>query len=231
MPHDADELRSDIATVARAFSRLNYVHAFGHVSRRLDRTLLITPTRPPLGAVRAGDVIELDFEGNVVSGDVGARPIEVFLHIGIYEARADVGAICRTHAHFASTWPPEGKLPAVQHGFGGVVGAVAAYDSTDLIHDAERGRGAARALGNANGLILRGNGVATVGHTLAEAAVRMWSLEERFAQAWRQGVRQAPFSPEELAARARWYQAESERAWTWLKHLGSCDSKTGAAGF
>jgi hypothetical protein len=56
---------------------------------------------------------------------------------------------------------------------------------------------------------------------VAEAAARMWSLEERCAQAWRQGTHASPFSAEELAARARWYPAESERIWTWLKYLGS----------
>jgi len=221
MLHDADEIRNDVATVARAFSRLDYVHAFGHVSRRLDQTLLITPTRPPLVALHGRDIIEVDLEGGVVSGDAKARPIEVFLHIGIYKARADVAAICRTHAPFASVWPAEGKAPPIQHGFGGIVGDVAAYDFTDLIHNSEEGTRAAKALGNANGLMLRGNGVATVGRTLAEAAVRMWSLEELFTQASRQGVYSAPFSPDELAARARWYAAESERVWTWLKHLGS----------
>jgi HCOMODA/2-hydroxy-3-carboxy-muconic semialdehyde decarboxylase len=191
--------REDVATAARAFSRLQYVHAFGHVSLRLQNSLVITPTRPPLAAVRAGDLIEVDFDGKVVSGDASARPIEVFLHIGVYRARADVGAICRTH------------------------------DSCDLIHSPETGARAAASLGAANGLMLRGNGVLTVGRTVAEAAVRMWSLEERCAQAWRQGNHPAPFTQEDLAARARWYPAEAERTWTWMKYLGSADFPGGTA--
>jgi hypothetical protein len=49
----------------------------------------------------------------------------------------------------------------------------------------------------------------------------MWSLEERCAQARRQGAYPSPFSAEDLAARSRWYPAEAERIWTWLKYLGS----------
>jgi len=221
MASGKDDLRNDIAVAARAFSRLHYVHAFGHVSARLEKSLLITSTRPALAAQYAGDILEVDFDGRVVSGDAAARPIEVFLHSGIYAERADIGAVCRTHAPFASIWPADAMAPAIQHGFGGIVGAIATYDSTDLIHSAELGRSAARRLGSANALILRGNGVVTVGRTVAEAAARMWSLEERCAQAWRQGTHASPFSAEELAARARWYPAESERIWTWLKYLGS----------
>jgi HCOMODA/2-hydroxy-3-carboxy-muconic semialdehyde decarboxylase len=225
MSRGEDDLRKDVAVAARAFSRLKYVHVFGHVSQRLEHSLLITPTRPPLAVQRAADIMEVDFEGNVMSGDATARPIEVFLHIGIYKSRAAAGAICRTHAPCASAWPANGETPAIQHGFGGIAGAIAIYEACDLIHTAELGADAATRLGDADALILRGNGVLTVGRTLGEAAARMWSLEERCAQAWRQGAHPSPFSPEDLAARSRWYPAETERIWTWLKHLGSSDSK------
>jgi len=216
-----EDLRNDIAAAARAFSLLQYVHAFGHISVRLKRSLLITPTRPPLAVQRAADILEIDFDGKAVSGDASARPIEVFLHIGIYNARTAVEAICRTHAPCSSTWPANGEAPSIQHGFGGIAGVVATYDSCDLIHTAELGAAAATRLGDADALILRGNGVLTAGRTLGEAAARMWSLEERCAQARRQGPHASPFSAEDLAARSRWYPAESERVWTWLKYLGS----------
>jgi HCOMODA/2-hydroxy-3-carboxy-muconic semialdehyde decarboxylase len=224
MPCGEYDLRNDIVAAARAFSKLNYVHAFGHVSMRLEHSLLITTTRPPLAVQRATDIIEVDFDGKVTSGDAAARPIEVFLHIGIYKARNDVGAICRTHAPFASTWPAGGEAPAIQHGFGGIVDTVASYEDCDLIHTPEMGADAATRLGHADALLLRGNGVLTVGRTLGEAAARTWSLEERCAQAWRQGAHPSPFSAEDLAARSRWYPAETERIWTWLKYLGSSDS-------
>ena len=227
MSQDADDGRENIATAARAFSRLNYVHAFGHVSMRLEHSLLITPTRPSLAVQLASDIMEVDLDGAVVSGDAEARPIEVFLHLGIYAARADVVAICRTHAPAASTWPANGDPPPVQHGFGGICGTVATDERCDLIHNPERGACAARRLGSADALILRGNGVLTVGRTLGEAAARMWSLEERFAQARRQGSSQAPFSADDLTARSRWYPAEAERIWNWLKLIGSKDFARG----
>jgi HCOMODA/2-hydroxy-3-carboxy-muconic semialdehyde decarboxylase len=229
MPGGADDQRDDVVAAARAFSKLGYVHAFGHVSvRRQDsNSLLITPTRPPLAAQCADNLVEVDFEGRVLAGDTAARPIEVFLHIGIYAAREDVRAICRTHAPHASVWPEGGKAPAIQHGFGRIVGDVATFNECDLIHNAEMGARAAEALGGDDALMLRGNGVLTVGRTLGEAAARMWSLEERCAQAARQGGYAVPFSGEDWAARARWYPAEAERIWTWLKYLGTSEAGPG----
>jgi len=138
-----------------------------------------------------------------------------------------VKAICRTHAPYASAWPVSGKAPAVQHGFGGIAGVVATYDACDLVHTAELGANAAVRLSSADALLLRGNGVVTVGRTLGEAAARMWGLEERCAMDWRQGTHASPFSAEELEARSRWYPAEAERIWTWLKYLGSSDADNG----
>jgi ribulose-5-phosphate 4-epimerase/fuculose-1-phosphate aldolase len=224
MSRGEDDLRDDIATAARAFSRLHYIHAFGHISARLENSILITPTRPPLAVQRKEDLLELDFEGGVVKGDPSARPLEVFLHVEIYKQRGAVAAICRTHAPFASVWPAGGDAPPVQHGFGGLSGDIAFYDGFDLIHTANLGASAGHHLGSADALILRGNGVLTVGRTLGEAAARMWGLEERCAQAWRQGSHPILLSAGEMAARSRWYPAEAERIWNWLKQVGQASS-------
>jgi HCOMODA/2-hydroxy-3-carboxy-muconic semialdehyde decarboxylase len=216
MSGDNARLREEVACAARAFAALGFVHAFGHVSARLTSTLLITPTRPPLATQRAADILETDFEGRVVSGSADARPIEVFLHIGIYQARADVAAICRTHAPTASLWRG-GSVPPIQQGFGGIAASIATYDDVDLIHNASLGAAAATALGAAHTLVLRGNGVLAVGPSVGEAAARMWGLEERCAVGLRE--RGAAFSADELRARQRWYPAEERRIWAWLQYL------------
>jgi ribulose-5-phosphate 4-epimerase/fuculose-1-phosphate aldolase len=218
MSEQAEHLRQETACAARAFASLGFVHAFGHVSARCGSTLLITPTRPPLAMQRDADILEADFDGKVLHGEANARPLEIFLHIGIYRARPDVAAICRTHAPAASLWPP--AVPPILHGFGGIAASVATFDEVDLIHNPLLGAAAAAALGNSHALILRGNGVLAVGASVGEAAARMWSLEERCAVALRQGPAAKPFSAEELQARRRWYPAEQNRIWTWLQHLG-----------
>jgi ribulose-5-phosphate 4-epimerase/fuculose-1-phosphate aldolase len=216
MNGDTGRLREEVACAARAFAALGFVHAFGHVSARLASSVLITPTRPALATQRAADILETDFEGRVISGNADARPIEVFLHIGIYRVRADVAAICRTHAPAASLWRG-GSVPPIAHGFGGIAANVASHDEVDLIHNTSMGSAAAAALGNADALVLRGNGVLSVGRSVGEAAARMWGLEERCAVA--QLEPGAAFSPDQLRARERWYPAEEKRIWAWLQHL------------
>lgn len=212
---------AEMMLAARAFARLGYMHGFGHISVRNAGGLLITPTRPPFLAQQPGDMLACDHGGNVVRGDAAARPIEVFLHLGIYRARADVAAICRTHAPQASAIQRLQSVPPIRHGFGGIVDSVAVSDETDLIHNPELGAQAAASLGTADALILRGNGVLTVGADLGTAAARMWSLEERCAFDRLTPDRDCAFSAAELAARRVWYAAEAARVWTWLRQLGA----------
>jgi HCOMODA/2-hydroxy-3-carboxy-muconic semialdehyde decarboxylase len=210
----------DVIVAARALATLGYIHAFGHVSIRWGTNLLITPTQPPFTAQRANDLLEVDDTGAVLAGDARARPLEVFLHIGIYRARSDVAAICRTHAPAASTWPKNGTTPPIAHGFGGFAGELASYSNCDLVHDRELGARAAAALGAAQGLLLRGNGALAVGATLGQAAARMWSIEERCAYSLRTRGDSATFSGADYEARKRWYAIEEQRVWNWMKHLG-----------
>lgn len=213
-----EQAAEEVASAARAFARLGYVHAFGHVSRRLGSAVLITPTRPGMARLRGADVLELDLAGDPPRGTC---PIEAPLHLAIYAARPDVAAICRTHAPHASSWAPARPMPPVLHGFGGIVAAIGRFDDPDLVHDRTRGGQAAASLGAGDALMLSGNGVLTVGSSLAEAAARMWSLEERCREALRQGAEGRPLDAAALQARGRWYPAEVERVWLWLRDLAS----------
>ena len=226
-PDRLERLKADVATAARAFAKLGYVHAFGHVSARAGARIFITPTAPPLATQTAEDVLELDDDGNVTAGAAQARPIEAFLHLAIYRARVDVGAICRTHSPSSELWWGDAP-PPIQHGFGGIVGKLASWDDSDLVHDAERGARAAEKLGEADGLFLRGNGSLTVGRDVAEAAARAWSLEQRCALALRGGADRSVFHRDELRKRRRWYAAESARVWCWLSQLAEPQERANA---
>ena len=115
------DLAADVALVARALARLGFVHAFGHVSARAEGRVLLTPTAPPLGGLAAGDVLELDREGWVLRGVEGNRPLEAALHLAVYEARPEVGAICRVQAPAIAAHATLGAGPPLLHGFGGMV--------------------------------------------------------------------------------------------------------------
>lgn len=218
--HDLRQ-REEIVIAARAFARLGYMYGFGHVSVRTEDGLLITPTRPHFLHQQPADLLRCDSSGSVQAGVASNRPIEVFLHLGIYKSRSDVHAICRTHAPAASAIQSIASVPPIRHGFGGITETIAVLDETDLIHKPEMGTRAGESLGSSDALILRGNGVLTVGSTLGQAAARMWSLEERCTFDRLTPDKNISFSRKELEARKHWYDAESDRIWAWLQHVGA----------
>ncbi len=160
-------------------ARSGLLDAFGHVSARVGDGFLVTTTRP-LAAAAIGDVVAVDAGGRAPRPrpptDV---PLETPLHAAVYAARPDVGAICRTHSRHAVAWGVRGAVPPLAHGLAGMAGAVALADEYRLITTPELGAAAAAALGDADCLLLRGNGALATGSALTGAAVRAWFLEER----------------------------------------------------
>ncbi|MDP9209915.1 MAG: class II aldolase/adducin family protein, partial [Actinomycetota bacterium] len=175
------DLAAEVALVARVLARLGFVHAFGHVSARAPagERVLLTPTYPPLGALAAADVLELDQDGRVLGGAAGHRPLEAPLHLAVYAARPDVGAICRVHAPAVAVSAAVGEVPPLLHGFGGMVEPVAVWDDPDLVAGGPVGGRVAGVLGDAPAMLLAGNGGLTVGADLDQALARAWCLEDR----------------------------------------------------
>jgi ribulose-5-phosphate 4-epimerase/fuculose-1-phosphate aldolase len=204
-----------VAGIARLLARADLVEAFGHVSARSADGFLLTPTVPALMEVGAADVLELDAEGSVRSGDPGACPLEAPLHAAVYAARPDVGAICRTHSRHAAAWAARGVAPPLVHGLGLLCGEIAVHDDSDLVADETAGRSAAVALGASDCLLLRANGALATAPVIGVAAVRAHYLEER-ARIADLAPGAAVLAGDRRAARERHTAAETLRAWRWL---------------
>ncbi len=208
------DTRALAARCARILHAMGFVHAFGHVSVRTgDGTVWITPTFTSLATVQAADLVD--------ARDPAAprRPLETPMHLALYDARPDVGAICRVHSPALSILAAARRTPALLHGFGGIADPVALWPDPDLIADPDTARAVAAALGTDSvGLLLAGNGGLAVGADLPEAMARIWSLEDRcridLALA---GIPAAPIDRDaELPRRRRWYAAETARLWAWI---------------
>jgi ribulose-5-phosphate 4-epimerase/fuculose-1-phosphate aldolase len=212
---------ADVALVARGLARLGLVHAFGHVSSRVPGDgpvrVLLTPTFPPLAEMAGADVLKLDPGGQVLRGDAEAMPLEAPLHLGIYAARPDVGAVCRLHGPAVAAFAARGAAPPLLHGFGGMVEPVAFWGDPDLVAGEPGAARAAAALGTAPAMLLAGNGGLTVGADLDQALARAWCLEDRCRVALAAGDRGRRLVSEALARRRRWYDAESARLARWLR--------------
>lgn len=191
---------------------------FGHLSVRLEAGVLMTPALAP-GLARPRDLIVLAGDGGVVHGAKGLRPaLETPLHLAIYRARPDVGAICRSHSPWAVAWGLRAEALTPTHGFGLMLGDKVPYHPDgDLIASPKAGDSAASSLGASPALFLKGNGLVVTGATIREAVIRALFLEEACRATLCAGrvPARARFSKAEREARSKWHDAELARAWAY----------------
>lgn len=167
---------TDVRLAARALARHGLVHAYGHVSARLDgRRFVVTPSCP-LGRVRFDTpLIECSVDGPL-SPD--ALP-EVRLHQEIYRARKDVGGICRFQSPQVIALSTLRRTPRALHGLGAYFApAPPLWDDPALVRDQERATAVASTLAGNRAVVLRGNGAVTVGAGPREAACHAFFLED-----------------------------------------------------
>nr|MBA2714662.1 class II aldolase/adducin family protein [Rubrobacteraceae bacterium] len=151
----------DVTAAARSLAAAGLVTAFGHVSVRTDSGddqsgFLITPPKP-LGSLRPDEHLqEVPLTGDELPDGV---PREAWIHRAIYDARPDVGAICRAQPPVATAVVSGGVPIRVLHGQGAFLGReVPVYGDARLIREREAGEALARSLGDAGGVVMRGNG-------------------------------------------------------------------------
>jgi HCOMODA/2-hydroxy-3-carboxy-muconic semialdehyde decarboxylase len=101
------------------------------------------------------------------------------MHLAVYRRRPEVVAIARGHPRHVAAYACAGRALQVAHGFGANLGAVVqVYEQPFLVADRDMGEGVADALGNAEAVILQGNGMLAVGQSVPHACVQALFLEE-----------------------------------------------------
>jgi ribulose-5-phosphate 4-epimerase/fuculose-1-phosphate aldolase len=162
-----------VVEAAHVLAALGLVDAFGHVSARDGHHLLITPPAA-LDQVSAADLVPVPIDAADLPP--GAPP-ETWLHIAVYRARPDVAAVVRAQ--------PEPTLAVGAchteltplHGQAAWLGArVPVHPVPRLMRTAELAAAAATTLGEADALVLRGNGAVTTGSEPGIAVARMHVL-------------------------------------------------------
>jgi ribulose-5-phosphate 4-epimerase/fuculose-1-phosphate aldolase len=81
---------------ASMFSRGLTPGSSGNISVRVEDGWLMTPTNVSLGELDPGTLSKLDDQGRVLSGNQPTK--ESFLHLAVYEVRANAGAIVHLHS-------------------------------------------------------------------------------------------------------------------------------------
>ncbi len=216
----APDLRAEILIACRVLTHFRIVEGFGHVSARVPggERILITP-RQALGLVEEDELVEIDLGGRQVAGR-GRPPLELPMHLAVYQRRPEVMAIARGHPRHVAAFACAGEPLKVAHGFGANLGAmVPVFAQPFLVASAEMAAGVAEALGDAQAVILQGNGMLAVGESVAHACVQALFLEETAELqllALAAGLTPRNYSPEAAARRHGDDRAhEPVRAWAY----------------
>jgi L-fuculose-phosphate aldolase len=175
----APELAREVVRCCRAlWERGLIAGGDGNVSVRLapDR-LLVTPSRVLKGELEVGDLVEVDLAGRPVAGCRKAST-ELDLHLRVYRRRPDCGAVVHAHPPSATGFAvageaiPEDVLPEVTLLMGDVPVVPYAASGTPALGDAVE-----PFLTGRDAVLLANHGALTWGGDLAQARIRMESLE------------------------------------------------------
>jgi ribulose-5-phosphate 4-epimerase/fuculose-1-phosphate aldolase len=177
------ELRVQLAAAYRVFDHLGWTLViFNHLTARVpgpDHHFLINPFGLRYDEVTASNLVKIDLEGNKIDDSpYGVNPAGFVIHSGIHSAVPE--AMCVMHTHTT-----EGLAVAMKkHGlrnenfYSAMIGDHVAYHDFEGITEREDEKPRLLAsMGNKPFLILRNHGLLTHGRTVAEAFIRMWTLQ------------------------------------------------------
>jgi len=176
------ELRDDVATANRIIERAGLSHAFGHASARIAGTnTFLIPTRRSPGLAQAADLLVIDTEGRIISGE-GEPNSEFWIHARIYAARADVGGVVHAHPPACVCLTGIGEPHRVVHNQGAIFAAgVPEYSRVGLVRSRELGDLLAQVIGKGDAAMMRGHGITTAFADVRTATVAACYLEESAA--------------------------------------------------
>lgn len=179
----ADTVREKLARAYVIFAKLGMDdQTYTHLSARLPGkdSYVIYPLGMLFEEVTPDNLIEVDFEGNILSGhETIFNATGYVIHSSLYKARPDLNAIfhLHTHASCAVAAMTYGLLPISQfayHFFERL--SYYNYDALSLDAD-QQGHDLATSLGGNNHMLLRNHGALTSGSTIEEAFFYMMFLE------------------------------------------------------
>lgn len=174
--------RVDLAACYRLIAHFGWDDlVFTHISARVPGThdFLINPYGLMFEEVTASNLVRVDLAGNkTLPSEYEINPAGYTIHSAIHEVREDAGCVLHLHtmAGIAVSAQQPGLLPISQQAtFITLSLSYHEYEGIAL-NPEEKGRLQAH-LGNTRHMILRNHGLLTVGRTVPDAFVAMYTLQ------------------------------------------------------
>ena len=176
---DESRLREELVTCSRILVMQGILGFSGHLSARIghDR-LLIQPRDLSRAALTPKDLLVVDLDGEVVSGD-GIPPAETAIHTGVYRARTDVRVICHGHPTASTTFSMvDAPLLPMRHFAFKFPSGLAVHPDPTHIRDRQQGDAVAKTLGDAGACLLRSHGNVVVSADMQNLLMDCVDIEE-----------------------------------------------------
>jgi ribulose-5-phosphate 4-epimerase/fuculose-1-phosphate aldolase len=177
------QLRVDLAAAYRLVAHFGWADlVFTHISARIpgpEHHFLINPYGLMFDEITASSLVKIDQHCNKLSpSDFPINPAGFTIHSCVHDVRKDAGCVLHTHsrAGVAVSAQQCGVLPISQQSTF-VLAQLGYHDYEGVaLRDEEKPRLQAN-LGNNNFLMLRNHGLLTVGRTIADAFLSMYTFE------------------------------------------------------
>jgi len=175
-------LRVDLAAAYRLVAMFGWDDlVFTHISARLPgagHRFLINPYGALFEEITASSLVEVDLDGTRLSGDAPVNPAGFVIHSAIHAARPDVGCVLHTHTRsgVAVSAQRAGLLPISQQA-SIALGSLGYHDYEGIAVRDEEKPSLVAALGDRRALVLRNHGLLTVGASVSDAFLTMYTLE------------------------------------------------------
>jgi ribulose-5-phosphate 4-epimerase/fuculose-1-phosphate aldolase len=177
------QLRCDLAAAYRLVALYGWADlVFTHISLRIpgpEHHLLINPYGLMFDEITASSLIKIDMACNKLQDSpFPVNPAGFTIHSAVHEAREDAQCVLHTHtqAGVAVAAQKGGVLPISQQSIF-VLSSLAYHDYEGVAFRAEEKPRLQADLGRANFLCLRNHGLLTVGRTVADAFLSMYTFE------------------------------------------------------
>lgn len=176
-------MRTDLAAAYRLVGHYGWDDlVFTHLSARVpgpEHHFLINPYGMMFSEITPSSLVKVDLHGaKVMSSPFEINPAGFTIHSAVHEARDD--ALCVIHLHtpdgVAVSAQKRGLLPISQQSLF-VIADLSYHDYEGIALNPEEKKRLVADLGRKHYMILRNHGLLTVGRTVADAFLAMYSLQ------------------------------------------------------
>lgn len=144
---------------------------WGNVSCKLPQQdlVVITPSGVPYENLRPHMTVVLNQQGDVEEGELKPSS-EAKVHLAIYAARPDVGAVVHTHSPYACAFAvAQTPIPPILEDMAALIGGEISVAQYALAGSEQLAANAVQALGDRSAVLLANHGLVAVGRDLDEA--------------------------------------------------------------